>query len=160
MSALVGMGWHPMWSTFVGCLKGCLDYVGFEDSAAWIYGGTGHAFVLNVHPELCPSGPTAWNTRTMHRLAANVGADLRGIVGFRKDPRIAALREQAWEAVKGAIAAEVAYIKEVTGSGKPFAAGAGSAPERKPRTAEEAAADWNRILNEVGMPYLAGGKNA
>ena len=65
------------------------------------------------------------------------------------------------DAVEAAIKAEVAYIKELTGSGKPFAQGAGSAPEQhKPRTAEEADADWNRILTEVGMPYLVGGNNA
>jgi len=61
------------------------------------------------------------------------------------------------EAVNAAVAGEVAYIKEVTGSGKPFAQGAGSAPEKRPRTAEESDADWKRILTEVGMPYLAGG---
>jgi hypothetical protein len=57
---------------------------------------------------------------------------------------------------RAAIAAEVAYVKELTGSGKPFAQGAGSAPEHKPRSAEESDADWNRILTEVGMPYLGG----
>jgi len=60
------------------------------------------------------------------------------------------------EAVKAAVAVEVAYIKEVTGSGKPFAQGAGSAPEKRPRTAEEADADFDRILTEVGMPHLGG----
>jgi len=59
-------------------------------------------------------------------------------------------------AVQAAVQAELAYIKEVTGSGKPFAQGAGSAPERRPRTAEEADADFQRILREVGMPYLGG----
>jgi len=58
--------------------------------------------------------------------------------------------------LEGAIGGEVAYIKEVTGSGKPFAQGAGSAPEKRPRTAEEADADWKRILAEVGMPHLGG----
>ena len=62
------------------------------------------------------------------------------------------------DAVQAAVAAEVAYLKEATGGGKPFAQGAGQAPERKPRSAEEADADWARILAEVGMPYLAGGK--
>jgi len=60
------------------------------------------------------------------------------------------------EAVRAAVAVEVAYIKELTGSGKPFAQGAGSAPERRPRTAEEADADFSRILTEVGMPHLGG----
>ena len=60
------------------------------------------------------------------------------------------------EAVAEAVQAELAYIKEVTGSGKPFAQGGGTAPERRPRTAQEANADFQRILTEVGMPYLGG----
>ena len=60
--------------------------------------------------------------------------------------------------VKEAIKAEIAYIKEVTGSGKPFGQGAADAPpEHKPRTVEEADADFKRILADVGMPHLAGG---
>ena len=57
-----------------------------------------------------------------------------------------------------AIEAEVAYIKEVTGSGKPFAQGAGeSPPEQTARTVEESDADFERILGEIGMPHLVGG---
>ena len=59
--------------------------------------------------------------------------------------------------LEGVIGAEVAYIKEVLGSGKPFSQGAADPPPgHKPRTAEEAEADWNRILAEVGMPHLGG----
>lgn len=56
-----------------------------------------------------------------------------------------------------AVRAEIEAVKAETGSGKPFAQGASSAPEHKPRTAEEASADFKRILTEVGMPYLVGG---
>ena len=67
-------------------------------------------------------------------------------------------REYADEdAVQQAIGSEIAYIKELTGSGRPFAQGAGdSPPAHKPRSAEEADADWKRILGEVGMPHLGG----
>ena len=59
--------------------------------------------------------------------------------------------------VEAAIKAEIAYVKELTGSGKPFAQGAGDpVPEHKPRTVEEADADFKRILAEVGMPHLGG----
>jgi hypothetical protein len=54
-------------------------------------------------------------------------------------------------AVQAAIEAEVAYIKEVTGSGRPFAQGGGRAPEsHKPRTEEERTGDFNRIMREIG----------
>ena len=61
------------------------------------------------------------------------------------------------EAAQDAIAAEVAYVKQITGSGKPFAQGAGEAPQQNPRTVEETDADFERILAEIGMPHLVGG---
>lgn len=34
---------------------------------------SGHAFVINIHEALCPSGPYCWNFRRAWRLLANVG---------------------------------------------------------------------------------------
>jgi hypothetical protein len=59
MRALENCRWVPRWVAHLGAVKGCLNYLGIEMSDAWLYGGTGHAFVLNVHEGLCPSGPTA-----------------------------------------------------------------------------------------------------
>jgi len=29
------------------CIKGCLDYLGRDISFPWLYGGTGHAFIVS-----------------------------------------------------------------------------------------------------------------
>jgi len=65
--------WQPHWASHVGCLEGCLDSLGCDVSTAWLFGATGHAFVLNIVPDLCPSGPTDWDTSGMLRLLANFG---------------------------------------------------------------------------------------
>lgn len=46
---LEGLGQAPLWTTHIGCIKGCCDYNGMDISTPWIYGGTGHAFVINIH---------------------------------------------------------------------------------------------------------------
>jgi hypothetical protein len=43
---LEGLDWKPMWVTHLGCLKGCLDYLKIDVSDAWLFGGTGHAFII------------------------------------------------------------------------------------------------------------------
>ncbi|MBD3370656.1 hypothetical protein GF402_09865 [Candidatus Fermentibacteria bacterium] len=100
---LEGLGWHPLWTTHIGCLQGCAEFMGSEVPVAWLFGATGHAFVINVHDRLCPSGPTAWDTRMILELSPNVGirqTNLFGEVG-KDDPR--GLRKQAWQMVRGAI---------------------------------------------------------
>ncbi len=61
---LDNLRWQRMWTSHLGAIKGCLDYMGLNVSLPWLFGATGHAFVLNVSDVVCPSGPTAWNTHT------------------------------------------------------------------------------------------------
>ena len=70
MKALDGLKWKPKWTTHLGCLKGCLEYLGVEMSDAWLFGGTGHAFVMNVHEQVCPSGPAERGLAAIERIAA------------------------------------------------------------------------------------------
>ena len=44
--------WQPKWISHLGCVKGCLDHLGVGVSDAWLFGATGHAFVINIHPEI------------------------------------------------------------------------------------------------------------
>jgi len=71
---LAGLRWQQRWVAPLGCAKGCLDYLGVAIDWPWLYGGTGHAFVVNVFPDIGPAGPTAWGHQAMtHPLAANLG---------------------------------------------------------------------------------------
>ena len=93
----------PRWISQLGCIKGCLDYLGLAVSDAWLYGSTGQAFVLNVHEVVCPSGPTAWNTERVLRLAGNVGGRIDGVFGSRGCGNLARKRREAWQYAKSAL---------------------------------------------------------
>jgi len=92
-----GLRWKPVWVSHLGCIKGCLDHLKLDVSDAWLFGATGHAFVINVHDELCPSGPTAWHTEMLFKLGWNVGYTIDGVVGFKSDDDFARKQRQAWD---------------------------------------------------------------
>ena len=102
MKKLGNLKWAPRWVSHMGCLRGCLDYLGLDISDGWLYGGTGHAFVINIHPQSCPSGPTAWKTMMLFELAPNLGYHLDGVFGF-KGNGFAELQEKAWDFTRKAI---------------------------------------------------------
>lgn len=52
---------NEVWDSYMGCLQGCLKYLHSDVSPAWLYGVSGHAFGLNIHQQLCPSGPHVWS---------------------------------------------------------------------------------------------------
>lgn len=92
-----------MWTTHMACIKGCLDFLGVKVSDAWLFGGTGHAFVINMHEVVCPSGPTAWNTSRMFELGKNLGYEVTGVFGFKTDADFAQKQEAAWDLAKKSI---------------------------------------------------------
>lgn len=103
MKRLEGFVWEPLWVSHLGCLKGCLNHLGNEMSAAWLFGATGHAFMLNLSPDLCPSGPTAWKTNVLLTLGSSVGFRTLVVFGFRGNGDLQAAQERAWEAARRAI---------------------------------------------------------
>ncbi|MGC9523536.1 MAG: hypothetical protein ACP5HG_16880 [Anaerolineae bacterium] len=103
MKRLENCTWEPAWVSHLGCLKGCLEYLGVDVSMDWLYGGTGHAFVINMHEEVCPSGPTAWDTRMLFELGANLGYRETCVFGGKQDGGLGEAQERAWEMVRGAI---------------------------------------------------------
>ncbi len=78
-----GLKPEPLWATHIGAIKGCANYLGTPLSTPWLYGAVGHAFVLNIHAETCPSGPTAWCSSQIFRLAHNVGLCIDGVCSVR-----------------------------------------------------------------------------
>lgn len=87
----------------LGCVGGCLDYLGMDVSDGWLFGATGHAFIINMHDVVCPSGPTAWNNERLHALGKNVGYEARGLSAERGDADFDAKRKLSWEKTKLAI---------------------------------------------------------
>lgn len=103
MKTLENCRWMPRWVSHLGAIKGCLNCLGIEISDAWLYGGTGHAFVINLHEQVCPSGPTAWKTVKLFELGSNLGYRLDGIFGFKHQDDFAELQKNAWDHVRHAI---------------------------------------------------------
>jgi hypothetical protein len=103
MKALQQCRWSPRWVSHLGCIKGCLDYLGAPISGAWLYGGTGHAFVINVHDEVCPSGPTAWDTSKLSELGGNLGYRVDGVLGSRWEGDLKPSQERAWDLTRRTI---------------------------------------------------------
>jgi len=103
MKRLKGLEWEPLWTSHVGCLKGCLNFLGVEMSAPWLVGATGHAFMMNIAPDLCPSGPTAWKTNVLLTLGSGVGFRTIVVFGFRGNGDLEAAQERAWDAARRAI---------------------------------------------------------
>lgn len=103
MNRLEGLEWKPAWISHMGCHHGCIDYLGLDISRPWIFGGTGHAFALNIHEELCPSGPTAWKSEVVDHLAANIGYLVEGVTGHASQRDFEAKQKIAWALVTGCI---------------------------------------------------------
>ena len=87
----------------MGCILGCLDYLGITMSDCWLYGGTGHAFLTNVAPDLHSRGPTAWRADALDGLGRNLGYTSTTVFGSGAAGDIERARETAWSSVRDAI---------------------------------------------------------
>jgi AraC-like DNA-binding protein len=63
----------PLCTTLMGCVKGASDCFDNDLSTSMLFGLTGHAFLLNIHTELCPSSPYVWNKDRFFDLLAKIG---------------------------------------------------------------------------------------
>jgi len=75
----------PFNTCLVGVVKGALDYYGSDVSAAAAFGGSGHAFLMNVHEQLCPSGPYCWKYAEFYPLVRSLGLEMIELGFFLKD---------------------------------------------------------------------------
>jgi hypothetical protein len=73
MKELEGLRWHRRYNEHMGCIKGCLDYLGIALSFPWLYGGTGNAFVLNMNETAFVDCAQAWDTSMLFDLAPHLG---------------------------------------------------------------------------------------
>jgi len=100
---LANLQWQPLWVSHIGCIKGCLDYLGRDVSTAWIFGATGHAFLLNICEGVDLSGPTALNLEMIFELGRNIGYTTGQVSGARSDADFREKRRLAWERARWAI---------------------------------------------------------
>jgi len=105
MRKLEGLRWEKRWVGQMGCARPSLAYQGLEVSFPWLYGATGHAFVINVAAEQDPSGPTCWNWQRLFRLTPNAGFRVEGFSVERQEAgdQFPARQREAWDFVRGCI---------------------------------------------------------
>ena len=69
----------PFNTSLMGVIRGAADHHGIDLSTPMLYGASGHAFLINVHDQLCPSGPYVWNRRPFYRLLRILGLAVRDL---------------------------------------------------------------------------------
>jgi hypothetical protein len=84
----------------LGCIKGCLEYLGSDITFPWLYGGTGHAFIISLDPGVDVSSPDSWDHRPQFDLGANLGYTVDGFGVWEPD---AADQRRAWDFVRANI---------------------------------------------------------
>lgn len=71
----------PLNTSYLGAMQSASSYFELPWSTAELFVGSGHAFITNIHAELCPSGPYVWETAPMHELFSNLNLDVE-VLGF------------------------------------------------------------------------------
>lgn len=102
-----------VWDTYMGCLEGCLAYLGSGVSPAWLYGVGGHAFGLNIHEQLCPSGPHVWSGwGTLQGREALLGLSIERLGPWYRghDDQYQEHKQFAWDRTRAAIDASTPCI--------------------------------------------------
>lgn len=111
MKKLSDLAWTSAWTSVVGCIHGGLKYLKIAPDLSWLFGATGHAFIINMSQDgSCPSGPTAWNTSKFYSLGKNVGYRIEGVFGDKRQPGFKEKQIKAWELTKAAIDKNIPVI--------------------------------------------------
>jgi hypothetical protein len=80
-------------TTLMGVVKAVLDFYDIKVSDAMAYGGSGHAFLINIHEVLCPSSPYCWKYDGLYPALRNLGIEMTDLgfyhSGSRADERAA-----------------------------------------------------------------------
>ncbi len=96
------LGVLPFNTTLMGVIQGALDFYGLEYSVPTVFGASGHAFLINIHKELCPSGPYCWERSKMDPLIANLGLRMNDL-GFYSPQSSQAGRNAVEEKLRSAL---------------------------------------------------------
>ena len=113
---LEGIRPRRAWVTYYGAVGGCLDYLGVELSDAWLYGGTGWPFIMDMEASVEVASSIAWDglcvnpcqphcPGTIVRLEPNLGYTVQAVCscpyGQHRDTDAA--RERGWNLVRESI---------------------------------------------------------
>jgi len=77
----------PFNTSMMGVIRGIMDHYEIKISNGMAYGGSGHAFISNIHEVVCPSGPYCWKYDGFFRLLRNLGLQVTDLGFFHKDSR-------------------------------------------------------------------------
>ena len=72
-------------TTLMGCLKGASDFFDMDLTPPMLYGLTGHAFLINIHDEICPSGPYVWKKEAFRECVRNIGIEFAKDFNFGRE---------------------------------------------------------------------------
>jgi AraC-like DNA-binding protein len=64
---------NDLCTTLMGCMKGASDYFDLDWTNAQLFGYSTHAFMINIHADLCPSSPYAWKKDHFWLAMRNLG---------------------------------------------------------------------------------------
>lgn len=91
------------WVSQLASLHGCLEFLGVNISTAWLFGITGHAFIINIADHIDSDGPTAWNNEMILNLAKNLGVVIKEFCAEREDPEYEKRLKDGWSFIKSSI---------------------------------------------------------
>jgi AraC-like DNA-binding protein len=71
-------------TTLMGCMKGASDFYELDWTVPQLFGYSTHAFMINIHSELCPSSPYAWKKEHFWMAMRNMGIRKADAVDLRE----------------------------------------------------------------------------
>lgn len=80
-----GTSQPPYETSLLGVAVAAAQHYGIDRAAEEAFVLSGHAFALNVHPDLCPSGPYCWDFPRSLALLANFGLEMRELGALPPD---------------------------------------------------------------------------
>jgi AraC-type DNA-binding domain-containing proteins len=75
----------PLNTTLMGCVQGASEYFELDWSVPKLFGYSAHAFLVNVHKELCPCSPYTWNHDRFYLALRDMGMRRTDSVCLQKD---------------------------------------------------------------------------
>lgn len=99
---LPNLTYAPGSPSVIGCIRSCLQYLGFHVSPGWI--SAPYAFMLNINEEVSFMGPEFWHDYGfIHELIRDCGGTIESYYGSKNDADILQKRTIAWKKIRDAI---------------------------------------------------------